>query len=107
MKLLSEVLLVIGAVFLFLGALGLIRMPDVFTRMQASTKAVTLGALAMLAGIGVVNPAWWPKLLIIGLFILLTSPVGASTIARAARISGLVPWQLPEDRREADPGGQE
>jgi multicomponent Na+:H+ antiporter subunit G len=104
LKLLSEILLVVGAVFLFLGSLGLIRMPDVFTRMQASTKAATLGALTMLAGIGVFNPAWWPKLLIIALFILLTSPVGASTIARAARISGLAPWQLPEDR--ADPGGR-
>jgi hypothetical protein len=40
-------------------------------------------------------------------FVLLTSPVGASTIARAARLSGLVPWRLPEDRKEADPGGQE
>jgi multicomponent Na+:H+ antiporter subunit G len=97
MSLIGDALLVIGAAFMFLGALGLLRMPDVYTRIQAGTKAVTLGSIAILLGIAVHQPAWWPKLLLIGLFILLTSPLGSSTIIRAARLSGLQPWRAPAD----------
>ncbi|MCB1877104.1 MAG: monovalent cation/H(+) antiporter subunit G [Chromatiales bacterium] len=89
----ADVLLLIGAAFLFLGALGLWRMPDVYTRLQAGTKAVTLGSVAMLIGVGIERPDWWPKLLLITLFILLTSPLGSSTVARAARVIGQRPWR--------------
>jgi multicomponent Na+:H+ antiporter subunit G len=95
MSTIGDLLLLLGAAFLFLGALGLLRMPDVYTRIQAGTKAVTLGSLAMLIGLAVQHPGWWPKLLLIALFVLLTSPLGSSTIARAARLSGLRPWELP------------
>jgi multicomponent Na+:H+ antiporter subunit G len=98
MSLIGDALLVIGAAFMFLGALGLLRMPDVYTRIQAGTKAVTLGSIAILLGIAVHQPGWWPKLLLIGLFILLTSPLGSSTIARATHLSGLEPWQAARDR---------
>lgn len=91
----GDLLLLVGSVFMLLGALGLLRMPDVFTRIQAGTKAVTLGSLALLVGLAVHHPAWIPKLLLIAIFVLLTSPVGSSTIARAARLSGLAPWQKP------------
>lgn len=93
----ADLLLLVGALFLFLGALGLWRMPDLYTRLQAGTKAVTLGSVAMLLGIGVAEPAWWPKLLLITLFILLTSPLGSSTVARAARVIGQRPYRS-EDR---------
>jgi multicomponent Na+:H+ antiporter subunit G len=97
-SLVGDLVLLMGAVFMLLGAAGLLRMPDVYTRLQAGTKAVTLGSLALLAGVGIHHPDWIPKLVLIALFILLTSPVGSSTIARAARLTGLEPWQLPEDR---------
>ena len=60
--------------FCFLGALGLLRMPDVYNRIQAGTKAVTLGSLSLLLGVGLHHPEWWAKLLVIALFILLTNP---------------------------------
>ena len=91
--LIGSLLLLLGAAFMFLGALGLLRMPDVYNRIQAGTKAVTLGSLGVIAGIAVRNPEWLPKLLLVALFILLTSPVGASTIARAARLTGVAPWR--------------
>ncbi len=94
MNILAELLILMGAMFLFLGALGLIRMPDVYNRIQAGTKATTLGALALLLGLALRHPEWWAKLLIIAVFILLTSPVGSSTIARAAYLSGLRPFTL-------------
>jgi multicomponent Na+:H+ antiporter subunit G len=90
----GNILILIGATFLFLGALGLVRMPDVYNRIQAGTKATTLGTLALLAGVAFHHPAWLPKLLLIALFILLTSPVGSSTIARAAYLAGLQPFTL-------------
>jgi multicomponent Na+:H+ antiporter subunit G len=91
MSWLGDLLVLIGAIFMFLGALGLFRMPDVFTRLQAGTKAATLGTVAMLVGVGFYEPAWWSKLALIALFILLTSPIGSSSIARAARLVGINP----------------
>lgn len=92
MRLVADLFLLFGAMFLFLGALGLIRMPDVYNRIQAGTKAVTLGAMGILIGIGFMYPQWWPKLLLIMGFILLTNPVSSSAIARAFYIAGIRPW---------------
>ncbi len=96
MTLLGNLFLLLGAAFCFLGALGLIRMPDVYNRIQAGTKAVTLGSLAILIGVGLRQPEWWPKLVVIAGFILLTNPVGSSTIARALYRTGVRPWAHPE-----------
>jgi multicomponent Na+:H+ antiporter subunit G len=93
MALLGDLLLLIGASVLRLGALGLVRMPDVYTRIQAGTKAVTLGTLSLLLGVGLHQPAWWPKLMIIALLVLLTNPVGSSTLARAFLRAGIEPWK--------------
>lgn len=93
MRLAADIFLLIGAGFALLGALGLVRMPDAFSRIQAGTKAVTLGAIAALVGIGLLHPEWWSKLVAIGGFILFTSPVSSSTIARALLIAGVRPWQ--------------
>jgi multicomponent Na+:H+ antiporter subunit G len=68
-------------------------MPDVYNRIQAGTKAVTLGALSLLLGVALIYPAWWSKLLVIALMILVTNPLGSSTIARALLIAGVRPWR--------------
>ncbi len=99
MNLLADIVLLVGGFFIAVGSLGLLRMPDVYNRLQAGTKAATLGAIALLLGVGLHNPDWWPKLLVIIGFVLFTNPVGASTIARAARISGIKPWSV---EREGD-----
>ena len=93
MNLLGDIFLLIGAMFVALGGLGLLRMPDVYNRIHAGTKAVTLGSLSFLFGIALIHPQWWPKLLVIGGFLLLTNPLGASIIARAALITGIKPWR--------------
>jgi multicomponent Na+:H+ antiporter subunit G len=93
MRLLADIFLLIGAFFSLLGALGLLRMPDVYNRIQAGTKAVTLGALCFLLGVGLLQPGWWPKLVCIGGFILFTNPVSSSTIARALYLAGVRPWR--------------
>jgi multicomponent Na+:H+ antiporter subunit G len=96
MRLLADLILLVGATFTLLGALGLVRMPDVYNRIQAGTKAVTLGALSLLLGIGLLYPAWWSKLLVIAIMILVTNPIGSSTIARALLMAGVKPWKKIE-----------
>ncbi len=102
MTLLADLMLLLGTLFLFLAAVGLLRMPDVFTRLQAGTKAATLGALALLAGLTLLEPSWWPRTLLIALFLLLTSPVSSSTIARATLLSGQRPWRKGEREQGGD-----
>jgi len=96
MRLLADLFLLLGAAFCFLGALGLIRMPDVYNRIQAGTKAVTLGALSILIGVALLQPQWWSKLVVIAGFILFTSPTASSTIARALFKAGVKPWRSPD-----------
>ncbi|MBF0266262.1 MAG: monovalent cation/H(+) antiporter subunit G [Gammaproteobacteria bacterium] len=83
MHLLGDILILTGSIFVFLGALGLIRMPDTFNRIQAGTKAVTLGAIGVFMGLAILFPDWASKLVVVMGFILLTSPVSSSAIARA------------------------
>lgn len=101
MNMIADIFLVIGCAFIAIGSLGLLRMPDVYNRLQAGTKAVTLGAMSVLLGIGLHYPDWWAKLLVIAGFILFTNPVGSSSIARASRLAGIRMWQV-EQKQETD-----
>ncbi len=92
-KTIGEVFLIIGGIFMFLASLGLLRMPDVYNRMQTSTKAVTLGAMSSILGVGIIHPAWLPKCILIMLFILFTNPVSAHAIGRAAYRTGVKLWK--------------
>lgn len=93
MRLLADLFLLAGAGFCLLAALGILRMPDVYNRIQAGTKGSTLGAVFILAGVGLLQPDWWPKLAAIAGFILFTSPVGSSTLARAFHRAGVRIWR--------------
>ncbi|RMG34762.1 MAG: Na+/H+ antiporter subunit G [Gammaproteobacteria bacterium] len=99
MRWLADLFLLVGAGFIFLGALGLYRMPDVYNRIQAGTKAVTLGSLCLLLGLALLVPGWWAKLLLIALFVLLTTAIGFLALPRALWRSGVRPWQAPEQER--------
>lgn len=93
-EVLAAILLLTGAVFMFLAALGIFRMPDLLSRMQTATKAATLGAGAMLAAVAVYfgdTPTVARVMLIIG-FVFLTAPVAAHVIARAAYSTGVALW---------------
>ncbi|MBN2860674.1 MAG: monovalent cation/H(+) antiporter subunit G [Sphaerochaetaceae bacterium] len=78
-----------GSLFLLLGALGVVRMPDLFNRIQAGTKATTLGTMLFLAGIAIAEPSWIPKLLLLILFIIFTNPVSSHVLARSAHHTGI------------------
>ena len=81
----------IGALFLLLGSFGILRMPDVYSRLQAGTKASTLGSLGMLLGVGFLEPSWFFKIIIIMLFVLLSNPISSHSIARGSCRSGIKP----------------
>lgn len=83
-ELTGSILILVGAFFLFSAGLGLLRMPDVFTRIQAGTKASTLGNILVLAGLGFYHPDWSLKLLIIAYFVLMTNPLSSHALSRAA-----------------------
>ncbi len=86
----------VGYIFIFLGvmafivsAIGLLRMPDVYNRMQVGTKTTTIGTLLVIIGACFLEPTWSFKLLLLLVFILLTNPLSSSVIARATHKDGL------------------
>ncbi|MGE5400184.1 MAG: monovalent cation/H(+) antiporter subunit G [Ignavibacteriales bacterium] len=81
----------IGITFDFLGVLGLVRLPDVYNRLQAATKCVTFGSAGILFGIFLIQgfSSFGFKCLLGIVFIFLTSPVAAHAISRAAHRSGI------------------
>jgi multicomponent Na+:H+ antiporter subunit G len=94
-----------GAVFLLLGGVGLMRMPDVFNRIQAGTKTTTLGMLLILLGVACLQPEWGGKLLLISLFILSTNPLSSQVLARAVhRIGARKSAKTVVDRLAEDMG---
>ena len=74
----------IGVIFLFLGGLGIFRLPDVYNRLQAGTKCTTFGSFLTIIGVGIMEPCWFWKALIIALFILLTNPISNHALGRAS-----------------------
>lgn len=102
----AAVFMLVGAAFSLLAALGTLRMPDVFTRMQASTKASTLGLGCLLVGVALqlADLASIVRTASIGAFVLLTSPVAAHVIARAAYIADVPLWEgtVADERRSAE-----
>ncbi|MFW6137957.1 MAG: monovalent cation/H(+) antiporter subunit G [Spirochaetota bacterium] len=79
----------VGIAFLFFGSLGVLRLPDVYNRVQAGTKCTTLGAFLTIIGVGIMQPDWFWKTLLIAVFILITNPISSHAIARASRKIGV------------------
>ena len=102
---LTAILWLAGSAFALLAAVGLLRMPDVFTRMQASTKASTLGLGCLLLGAALQmgDLASFIRAGSIGAFVLLTTPVAGLVIARASYFADVPLWKgtvLDERRRD-------
>lgn len=90
----TAVLLMIGALFLLLAGVGVVRMPDIFTRMQSATKASTLGVACMLLAAAVhFNDLGVTTRAIAGIFFfLITAPVTAHVLGRASYFLGVPLW---------------
>jgi multicomponent Na+:H+ antiporter subunit G len=106
----TGILAVIGATLVLLAAVGIVRMPDIFTRMQAATKASTLGLGCLLAAaaIALADSSAVVRSVAIGAFVMLTSPVSNHVIARAAYLTKVPLWSgtvTDEWRSEVGPEG--
>lgn len=88
------ILLTLGTIFIFLAALGMLRMPDVFLRMSASSIAATLGASIILTALAFYYFDLGITFLVVGinLFLFLTVPVSSHLMGRAAHKAGYQKW---------------
>ncbi|MBU0502772.1 MAG: monovalent cation/H(+) antiporter subunit G [Candidatus Omnitrophota bacterium] len=89
------IFIIVGLGFDIFGCLGLLRLPDVYNRLQATTKCVTLGTCSILIGT-LIFKGFSPtgiKAIMAAVFLLLTSPVAAHALARGAHKSGVKLWE--------------
>ena len=107
--LIGALVLLAGAVFLFLGGLGLYRMPDLYTRIQSGTKATTLGVGSLLIASAIFFSHQDEGLslheVLVTLFLFITAPVSAHLMAKAAlhlRLNSVA--ELPDDKLLEDDG---
>lgn len=89
------ILITIGILFDIFGCIGLVRFPDVYNRLQASTKCVTLGTILLLIGVAVIAASGpiSAKAIICAVFILITAPTAAHAIAKGSYASGVKLWE--------------
>jgi multicomponent Na+:H+ antiporter subunit G len=100
----SYILILSGAIFMLLAAIGMVRMPDVLTRMHSSTKSGTLGVGLIMLGVVFTfqDFAIGVRSLAVVIFMFFTAPVAAHMIARATYLSGVPLWDgtLSDEMRE-------
>lgn len=99
LELISSVLMVIGTGFVVLAVAGILRFGDVFSRLHASTKAVSLGVLITLlaAAMQMVEVGDAAKVILAGVLLIITAPVSSHMVARAAYAADMAPDDLLED----------
>lgn len=89
-------LCVVGVFFSLTGAVGIVRMPDVYTRIQCSSKTITAGALPILAAVTLVKgplTAYGSRALLVATLLLLVNPVASHALVRAAYKTGVPMWR--------------
>jgi multicomponent Na+:H+ antiporter subunit G len=88
-------LAVVGLAFSLSGAVGILRMPDVYCRIQCSSKTITMGALptlaALVVGRGVLTP-FGSRALLVAVLLLIVNPAASHALARAAYKAGVPMW---------------
>ena len=97
MSVAGTALMAAGLFFIAVAALGLLRMPDFYTRVHAVSKSDTLGVALVLTGLALHDGATLVslKLMLILVFIAMANPIGAHVLTRSALQSGLAPWKRP------------
>ena len=99
MIIIAHILLVTGLLFILVGVIGILRLPDFYTRLHAMGKCDTLGvaltllALAIYEGLSLHSA----KILLIVVFVALANPTSTHALGRAAFKAGLVPWHREEN----------
>ncbi len=108
---LSWISIVAGLFFMLVGTLGVLRLPDIYTRLHAAGMTDTMGAGFLILGMvlqtvqGILHgeSTWWFvlfRLVLIYVFLLFTSPIASHALARAGLAGGVAPWTAPGDGDE-------
>lgn len=100
MTILVAVLLILGVCFILLGVLGILRLPDFYTRLHAMGKCDTLGVALVLIALALHTGASLSsaKLLLISVFVGLANPTATHALGRAAIKARLIPWTHDEEQ---------
>ena len=103
-ELIATVLLLIGFFFIAISAIGVIRLPDFYSRLHSSGIGETLGLMISFLGLAVFEGfnLMTIKLFIVFLLVFLANPIGTHILGQAAIKSGLVPWEIEEEEAEKD-----
>ncbi len=106
LELIGVAALIFGLFFCAVGVVGVIRMPDSLTRLHASGKVATLGLFGLLFGAALIMPSISLRLLVLGLFVLLTGPVATHAIAasvhrRRETVLALMEEEAPENELDS------
>lgn len=106
LDILSWVLMLTGGIFMVISAIGMVRLPDFFTRLHGASIADTGGAALLL--LGMILQAGFTlvtvKLILIGVFLFFTSPTASHVVAHAALLGGLSPEDPSANQAQNDPG---
>ncbi len=95
MSLIANLFFTIGMIFMIFGVLGVLRFPDLYTRIHPAGKAGTAGIFSIFIGLifysGISELLF--RIILIAIFMLITNPIASHAIARAALESGIKPWE--------------
>ena len=94
-EIIGYILVTVGILFNIFGCIGLVRFPDVYNRLQAATKCVTLGTFLLLIGVALASGSGSiaAKAIVCAIFILITSPTAAHAIAKGSHAAGVELWK--------------
>ena len=100
MSLVANAILIAGLAFIMLGVIGVLRLPDFYTRLHAMGKCDTLGVALVLVALAIHEgfSLYSVKILLISVFIGLANPTATHALGRAAHRTGLAPWGNGEER---------
>ncbi|WP_336021932.1 monovalent cation/H(+) antiporter subunit G [Halobellus salinisoli] len=106
-ELLTIGLVAAGTFFAFVAVVGIVRLPDLYTRAHATSKSDTLGTILTLGGVALVLGAdvSVAKTALLGVFLFVTNPTAAHAITRAAHDQGIEPWTTEDGTDAADDDG--
>lgn len=108
LSILAIILLSFGIFFFFAGTVGILRLPDFYSRLHAAGKCDSLAAVLMIVGIALFNLEPFSfgsllvsaKLLLIAVFVFVTSPTATHAITEAALVLGVKPWTRAGRKRQ-------
>ncbi len=107
LSIIAGFLILLGLFFFLAGTVGILRLPDFYTRLHAAGKCDSLAAVLMICGIAVYNLQPFSfgallvsiKLFFVAAFVFVASPTATHAITEAALVLGVKPWKRPEKKR--------